>query len=223
MLKQLIPSPWKELLTEYLNAEEFAELDNFVSKEYAAGTVYPEQQNIFNALNGLTPDDIKVVILGQDPYHEPNQAHGLSFSVLQGPYPPSLCNIFKELQDDMGLTAASGNLSKWKEQGVLLLNTVLTVRAHQANSHKDKGWEQFVQQVLNLVMQSKTPKVFILWGSQAQNTFFRIYNKQPNVRYLKSPHPSPLSSYRGFFGSKPFSSTNHMLISLGSSPIDWNV
>ena len=213
MLKELIPAGWN------LNIPD--ELDKFVEEEYRTKTIYPARENIFNAIKGLDPKDVKVVILGQDPYHEPGQAHGLSFSVESGPLPKSLQNIYKELKSDTGTIRNSGNLSDWKEQGVLLLNTVLTVREHEANSHKDKGWESVTLQILRTVLNTNTPKVFILWGNQAKDLFYHVYCRQPNTRFISSTHPSPLSASRGFFGSKPFSLTNQLLVQMGSSPIMW--
>ena len=173
----------------------------------------------------MAPEDVRVVILGQDPYHEPNQAQGLSFSVNDNvSLPKSLINIFTELHNDIGCNIPkSGNLSKWADQGVLLLNTVLTVREHEANSHKGKGWENFTEEILKVVLEQPQPKVFILWGKQAEDTFFKVYKSQPNVMFIKSAHPSPLSAYRGFFGSRPFSRTNGYFRKRRLKEIDWKL
>lgn len=227
MIRELIPAEWVDVLLENVPSNVFDDLDCFLLKEYKQQTVYPELHNIFNAINGLTPEDIKVVILGQDPYHEPGQAHGLSFSVPdEQPLPPSLRNIYQELYSDVGIQRTSGNLEDWKQQGVLLLNTILTVRAHQANSHKDKGWECVTSAILRAVINTKKDKVFVLWGTQAYNTF-KDASKNANiadtshVHILRTAHPSPLSAYRGFFGSKPFSTTNDILIKTNRTPIKW--
>ena len=185
--------------------------------------IYPASEDIFNALH-LTPlKDVKVVILGQDPYHNVNQAHGLCFSVKpEVDIPPSLVNIYKELHDDLGCYIPdNGYLVKWAEQGVLLLNTVLTVRAHQAASHQGKGWETFTDAIIHAVDQEDRPIVFILWGRPAQNKKKMLHN--PKHLILEAPHPSPLSAYRGFFGSKPFSKTNTFLQEHGLEPIDWQI
>lgn len=225
MLKELIPKNWSELLKDEFEKEYFIKLDSFVEKMYTKNTVYPAKENIFNALKMVSPQDVKVVITGQDPYHEPNQAHGLSFSVEGNvEHPKSLINIFKELETDIGIKyPKSGNLIPWAEQGVLLLNSVLTVNKGDANSHKNQGWEIFTAKILEIVLQQSHPKVFLLWGSQAQKTFFTVYNRQPNVYYIQSPHPSPLSAYRGFFGSRPFSKANKYLINRNIKPIDWSI
>ena len=225
MLKELIPKTWFPYLKEETEKEYFKELDEFVAEEYATKTIYPKKENIFNAINYMNPQNISVVILGQDPYHEPNQAHGFSFSVEGNvPHPKSLINIFKELETDMGIKyPKSGNLIPWAEQGVLMLNTVLTVRKGEANSHKDKGWENITLKIVETVLEQPQPKVFILWGKQAQDIFFKAYKRQPNVCFIKSAHPSPLSAYRGFFDSKPFSKTNAYLEKHGQTPIDWTI
>lgn len=224
-LKKLIPDEWLPLLSNEFHKDYFVSLSNFIDKEYKDHTIYPSKENIFNALKKVTPQNVKVIILGQDPYHEPNQAQGLSFSVNQGvSLPKSLINIFKELESDLGCEPSlNGDLSKWADQGVLLLNTVLTVKEHEANSHKDKGWEIFTKQILNIVLEQPQPKVFILWGKQAENTFFEVYKHQPNVMFIKSPHPSPLSAHRGFFGSKPFSKTNKFFKNRNIKEIDWKL
>ena len=215
---------WKKLLTSELQKPYMLELWDFLQQERDAGKViYPQNDDIFAALN-LTPfDQVKVVILGQDPYHGPNQAHGLSFSVKPGvKVPPSLVNIFKELESDLKITPAkNGILTQWAQQGVLLLNNVLTVEDGQAGSHHLKGWEQFTAKIIELLNEKKENLVFILWGSPAQKKAAKVDEKKHFV--LKSVHPSPLSSYRGFFGSKPFSKTNEFLKSKDITPIDWTL
>ena len=185
-------------------------------------TVYPPKDQIFTAFKLTPPERVKAVILGQDPYHEPGQAHGLSFSVQKGvDIPPSLKNIYKELQDDLGITPPGhGYLVRWAEQGVLMLNTILTVRAHEAMSHADKGWQTFTDAVMEKLDEMDRAMVFILWGKPAQKKEKLITN--PKHLVLKSAHPSPLSSYRGFFGSRPFSATNEFLQKNGIAPIDWS-
>lgn len=214
---------WQDALSDVIHTPQFEQLSRTIESEYNAHTIYPAKENIFNAINGLNPSDIRVVILGQDPYHEPGEAHGLSFSVENGAYPPSLVNIFKELKSDVGITATSGNLIAWKEQGVLLLNTVLTVRAHQANSHKELGWQMVTEAVLKEVLKQAQYKVFILWGKQADNMFTSVWRGESNVGMLKSAHPSPLSAHRGFFGSQPFSKTNKLLRYHGQKEINWTM
>lgn len=216
-----IESSWKEKLAVEFEKPYFAELVGFVKSEYASYTVYPQGKQIFNAFDKTPFSDVKVVILGQDPYHEPAQAHGLCFSVNDGvPFPPSLQNIYKELESDLGVSLpASGNLERWAEQGVLLLNATLTVRAHQAGSHQRKGWEEFTDAVIHRIAEEKNGVVFILWGSYAQQKGSFIDQQKHLV--IKSPHPSPLSAYRGFFGSKPFSKTNDYLVRTGKTPIHW--
>ena len=215
---------WKKLLAAELQRPYMRELWDFLQHERDAGKViYPQNDDIFAALN-LTPfDQVKVVILGQDPYHGPNQAHGLSFSVKPGvKVPPSLVNIFKELESDLKITPAkNGILTQWAQQGVLLLNNVLTVEDGQAGSHHLKGWEQFTAKIIELLNEKKENLVFILWGSPAQKKAAKVDEKKHFV--LKSVHPSPLSSYRGFFGSKPFSKTNEFLKSKDITPIDWTL
>ena len=214
---------WNELLLEEFNSEYFFNLSKFLKKEYETEQIYPEAANIFNALKYTAYRDVKVVILGQDPYHGENQAHGLSFSVKSGvSIPPSLSNIYKELYNDIGCYVPNnGYLKKWSDEGVLLLNTVLTVRSGSANSHKDKGWERFTNKIIALLNNRTEPIVFILWGNNAQSKQSLITN--PIHHIIKSVHPSPLSAYRGFFNSKPFSSTNSFLISRGITPIDWQI
>ena len=217
----LITKNWSTLLKNEFEKPYFKQLQAFLEDEYANFDIYPEMNNIFNALNTVKYEDVKVVIIGQDPYHEPNQAHGLAFSVQDGiTVPPSLVNIYKEIESDLGIKChtETGNLLRWAKQGVLLLNTSLTVRRAQANSHRGKGWETFTNEVIKLLSQREDPMVFILWGSNAQS-FAPQIAKQHLV--LKAPHPSPLSSYRGFFGCKHFSKTNDFLASHNKTPIDW--
>ncbi|MBQ5844482.1 MAG: uracil-DNA glycosylase [Alistipes sp.] len=216
-----IAEDWKAVLKDEFEKPYFAQLVEFVKKEYSAGTVYPSGKNIFRAFDKCPFDKLKVVIIGQDPYHGPGQANGLCFSVAQGvPFPPSLQNIFKEVNSDTGAPIpTSGELDRWAEQGVLLLNSVLTVRAHQAASHAGCGWEIFTDAVVRAVSERKRGVVYMLWGSYAQRKG-AIANPQTNL-ILKSVHPSPLSSYRGFFGSGHFSKANAYLKSLGKSEIIW--
>ena len=212
---------WNEILAEEMQKDYYQELQVFVQKRRAEVRVFPEEKNVFNALE-LTPfESVKVVILGQDPYHGFGQAHGLSFSVQKGiPLPPSLKNIYKELQEDIGgELPTEGDLSHWAKQGVLLLNTVLTVEEGNANSHKGKGWERLTNRLIDSLNELKHPVIFILWGKPAQDKEKFITN--PNHVILKAPHPSPLSAYRGFFGSKPFSRVNDILIQQGQTPIRW--
>lgn len=211
---------WFDLLSDEFKKPYFLSLQSFLREEMANFEVYPEEKNIFNALNCLPFDKVKVVIIGQDPYHEPGQAQGLSFSVPENiPIPPSLVNIMKEIECDLGIKClANGNLERWTKQGVLLLNTVLTVRRGMANSHKDKGWENLTRKIIELLGKREKPIVFMLWGSYAQS-FAPLIEKQHVV--LKAPHPSPLSAYRGFFGCKHFSKCNQFLVSHGETPIDW--
>jgi uracil-DNA glycosylase len=216
-----IEQSWKERLTPEFGKPYFSILVNFVKNEYVTKTIYPKGNKIFNAFDKTPFDKVKVVILGQDPYHEPGQAHGLCFSVNDGiALPPSLQNIYQELREDTGIVSpASGNLERWAEQGVLLLNATLTVQAHRAGSHQQKGWEEFTDAVIHKIAEEKEHIVFILWGSYAQKKGAFIDPFKHLV--LKSAHPSPLSSYRGFFGSKPFSKTNDYLIKTGQTPIRW--
>lgn len=212
---------WDEILAEEMQKDYYQELQAFVQKRRSEVRVFPEEKNVFNALK-LTPfESVKVVILGQDPYHGFGQAHGLSFSVQKGtPFPPSLKNIYKELQEDIGgELPTEGDLSHWAKQGVLLLNTVLTVDEGNANSHKGKGWETLTNRLIESLNELKHPVIFILWGKPAQDKEKLITN--PNHVLLKAPHPSPLSAYRGFFGSKPFSKVNDILIQQGQTPICW--
>lgn len=212
---------WNEILAEEMEKDYCQELQAFVQKRRAEVRVFPEEKNVFTALE-LTPfESVKVVILGQDPYHGFGQAHGLSFSVQKGtPLPPSLKNIYKELQEDIGgELPTEGDLSHWAKQGVLLLNTVLTVEEGNANSHKGMGWEKLTNRLIESLNGLKHPVIFILWGKPAQDKEKLITN--PNHVILKAPHPSPLSAYRGFFGSKPFSRVNDILIQHGQTPIRW--
>ncbi len=212
---------WNEILAEEMEKDYYQELQDFVQKRRAEVRVFPEAKNVFNALE-LTPfESVKVVILGQDPYHGFGQAHGLSFSVQKGiPLPPSLRNIYKELQEDIGgELPTEGDLSHWAKQGVLLLNTVLTVEEGNANSHKGMGWERLTNRLIESLNELKHPVIFILWGKPAQDKEKLITNS--NHVILKAPHPSPLSAYRGFFGSKPFSRVNDILIQQGQTPICW--
>ena len=218
-----IKGQWKEALQEEYSKEYYRKLFTFIKDAYSKSVVYPPSGDIFNAFH-LTPlKDVKVVILGQDPYHNNGQAHGLSFSVQKGvDIPPSLVNIYKELHDDLGCTIPNhGCLTKWAEQGVLMLNTVLTVRAHQANSHRGIGWEEFTDAAILVLNSQDRPIVFILWGAPAQRKKRMLTN--PKHLILEAPHPSPLAAYRGFFGSKPFSQTNAFLEKNGIEPIDWQI
>ena len=218
-----ISNDWLEPLKPEFRKPYYAKLYKTVMDEYHTKRIYPPADDIFNAF-ALTPlKDVKVVILGQDPYHGDGQAHGLCFSVKpEVEIPPSLVNIYKELHDDLGCTIPNhGCLTKWAEQGVLMLNTVLTVRAHQANSHRGIGWEEFTDAAIMALNSQDRPIVFILWGAPAQRKARMLDN--PKHLILKAPHPSPLSAYRGFFGSKPFSQTNDFLKEHGIEPIDWQI
>lgn len=222
MMEQLTNS-WKDLLAGEAELPYYKSLGKFLVEQYMEGTVYPKKENIFNALQLTDYEDVKVVILGQDPYHGPNQAHGLSFSVEKGQkLPPSLKNMMKELQQDIGCEIpVHGDLTSWTKQGVLLLNTVLTVQAGKANSHKGQGWEQFTDAVIENLAKRDQPIVFLLWGKPAQSKRILIERISRKHIILQSPHPSPLSAHRGFFGSKPYSKANEALLSLGQQPIDW--
>ena len=220
----MISNDWLPALKDEFRKPYYAKLFSFVKEEYATHVVYPPADDIFNAFHFTPLREVKDVILGQDPYHNEHQAHGLSFSVLpdQREIPPSLQNIYKELQSDLGCEIPNnGYLKKWADQGVLCLNTVLTVRAHQANSHQGKGWEQFTDAVIEAVNAQDRPIVYFLWGKPAQSKIKMLNNPQHLV--LTAPHPSPLSAYRGFFGSKPFSKTNKFLEAGGVEPIDWQI
>ncbi|MEG1611406.1 MAG: uracil-DNA glycosylase [Alistipes sp.] len=216
-----IAPDWKKLLAAEFEKPYFAELTQFVHTEYASNQVFPRGTNIFRAFDKCPVDRLKVVIIGQDPYHGEGQANGLCFSVADGmPLPPSLQNIFKEVAEDTGTPLpTSGNLDRWAEQGVLLLNAVLTVRAHEAASHAGHGWEQFTDAVVQAISQQKQGIVYLLWGSYAQKKG-AIVNPEKNL-ILKAVHPSPLSVYRGFFGSHHFTRANDYLRSIGKTPIEW--
>ena len=219
----MIQNDWLAPLKPEFSKPYYAELFKFVKNEYATRQIFPPADDIFNAFH-LTPlHEVKVVILGQDPYHNDGQAHGLCFSVKPDvEIPPSLVNIYQELHDDLGCYIPNnGYLTKWAKQGVLMLNTVLTVRAHQANSHRGMGWEQFTDAAIRILNEQDRPIVFILWGSPAQKKAQMLNN--PKHLILKAPHPSPLSAYRGFFGSRPFSQTNEFLVKNGLEPIDWQI
>ncbi len=218
-----IGNDWDEILDGEFDKDYYRELRKFLKKEYASQTIYPSMYDIFNALKATAYKDVKVVILGQDPYHGPGQAHGMCFSVQKGiTPPPSLVNIFKELNDDLGCSQPPhGCLKSWADQGVLLLNTVLTVRAGQANSHKGMGWEIFTDNIIRMLNEREKPMVFLLWGSNAQTKTSYITN--PSHLILKAPHPSPLSAYRGFFGCHHFSKANEFLKANGMEPVDWQI
>ena len=220
---EIFKNDWGQYLKEEMAQPYYRQLRQFLIGEYSTKQVYPDMYSIFNALHYTSYADTKVLILGQDPYHETGQAHGLSFSVQTNvPPPPSLVNIFKELETDLGCTVPNnGCLEPWARQGVLLLNTVLTVQAHRANSHRDKGWEIFTDKIISLLNQREKPVAFILWGSPARRKKAMITNPQHFI--VESPHPSPLSAYRGFFGSRPFSKVNKFLESVGEEPINWQL
>ena len=214
---------WDDILKDEFEKDYYKKIREFLKSEYSHYKIYPNMNNIFDSLKYASYENIKVVIIGQDPYHEEGQAHGLSFSVQPGiDIPPSLQNIYKELQDDLGCYIPNnGYLVKWAKQGVLLLNNVLTVRAHQANSHKDKGWEEFTDNIIKILNNREKPIVFMFWGSCAKTKEALITN--PNHLILKAVHPSPLSAYRGFFGCKHFSKANEFLKEHGEEPIDWQI
>ncbi|WP_243387152.1 uracil-DNA glycosylase [Bacillus kexueae] len=222
-MKQVLKDSWWEQLKDQFEQPYYQSLREFLKREYEEHTVYPNMYDIFNALHFTPFEDVKVVILGQDPYHGPNQAHGLSFSVKPGvSHPPSLRNIFLELQQDLGYEPPNhGYLVKWAKQGVLLLNTVLTVRRGEANSHKGKGWELFTDEVIRKLNARPKPIVFILWGRHAQAKKEMIDTTRHFI--IESPHPSPFSANRGFFGSRPFSKTNAILKELNETEIDWRI
>ena len=215
---------WDDKLKGEFEKPYYLKLREFLKEEYSTRTIYPGMYDIFNSLKAAPYEDVRVVIIGQDPYHEPGQAHGMAFSVKPGiEPPPSLKNIFKELSDDIPgfVIPDHGCLQKWAEQGVLLLNSVLTVRAHQANSHKGKGWEIFTDRVIELLNEKETPVVFLLWGANARSKKALITNRRHYI--LETVHPSPLSAYNGFFGCKHFSKTNDLLEKSGQKPIDWQI
>jgi uracil-DNA glycosylase len=217
----ILKNDWNNVLKTEMEKTYFDELQGFLEKEYQTEKIFPEKQNIFHALNSTPFSEVKVVLLGQDPYHGEGQAHGLSFSVRKGVrVPPSLKNIYKELHEDIGCRIPDhGNLSKWTEQGVLLLNTVLTVREGKAHSHKGKGWETFTDKVIEQLNNREKPLVFMLWGRPAQEKLKLIDSSKHFV--IQSPHPSPFSARKGFFGSKPFSRANEWLKKNGGKEIDW--
>lgn len=221
MVFDVLPLTWQLYLGDIIHSENIKTLDSLLSNAYENEVIYPTQDSIFTAFELTSPNEVKVVILGQDPYHDEGQAHGLAFSVNKGiKFPPSLRNIFKELCDDVGCDMPShGNLSSWAKEGVLLMNSVLSVSAHKAHSHKEKGWEFFTDSVVSLLSKTHDNLIFILWGKPAQNKMKLIDDSKHFV--ITAPHPSPLSSYRGFFGSKPFSKTNSYLKSIGKEPIQW--
>ncbi len=214
---------WNELLKDEFKKDYYIKLSSFLASEYNARTIYPVKDDIFNALKYTPYEEVKVVLLGQDPYHGPNQAHGLSFSVKPGvKTPPSLLNMYKELKDDLGLFIPNnGYLVNWAKQGVMLLNTVLTVREGSPNSHKGKGWENFTNRIIEILNDREDPIVFLLWGNNAKEKIKIITNKNHHI--LTTVHPSPLSANAGFFGCKHFSKTNEILKGLNKEPIDWQI
>lgn len=220
---QIFNNGWEELLKDELEKEYYLKLREFLIEEYKTKVIFPNAYDIYNALHYTDYKDVKAVILGQDPYHGPNQAHGLAFSVKPGVrIPPSLGNMYKELKTDLGCYIPNnGYLEKWANEGVLLLNTALTVRQAEANSHKKIGWEKLTDHIIELLNEREDPIVFILWGNNAISKEKIITNNRHYI--IKSVHPSPLSSFRGFFGSKPFSKTNDYLISIGKEPIYWQI
>lgn len=219
----VIHNSWQPILEEEFAADYYQQLRVFLKEEYQTQKIYPDMFHIFEAFEWTPYEKVKVVILGQDPYHGPNQAHGLSFSVQPGvKIPPSLRNIYKELEADLGYPPVNhGYLEKWAKQGVLLLNTVLTVRNGEAYSHRGKGWEQLTDAVIQKLSEREDPIIFILWGKPAQGKEKMIDTSRHII--LKAPHPSPLSAHRGFFGSQPFSKTNELLLALDKEPIDWKL
>ncbi|HHT7237584.1 MULTISPECIES: uracil-DNA glycosylase [Bacillus] len=222
-MENILQNDWGPLLGSEFEKEYYQALANFLKEEYEELVIYPKKEDIFNALQYTSYENTKVVILGQDPYHGPNQAHGLSFSVQPGiKTPPSLLNMYKELRDEYGYEIPNnGYLVKWAEQGVLLLNTVLTVRQGEANSHKGKGWEHFTDRVIELLNEREKPVIFILWGRHAQAKKKLITNTNHHI--IESVHPSPLSARRGFFGSKPYSKVNEILSNMDEKEIDWQI
>lgn len=221
----MLPQNWDDFLCHPFLAPPYADTLSRAERAYEQQTVYPPRQYLFSALEAVAPEQVRVVILGQDPYHEPGQAHGLAFSVCDGvKFPPSLRNIFTELCDDLHLPMpTSGNLTPWTKQGVLLLNTVLTVQEGEANSHKNYGWQTFTDGVIRALHRLPQPIAFVLWGAQAQSKAALASDSEYPRLILQSPHPSPLSSYRGFFGSRPFSQINDYFERLGQPPIDWRL
>ncbi|MGO2266020.1 uracil-DNA glycosylase [Vagococcus salmoninarum] len=222
-MRVTIGNQWQKLFLTESQKPYFSQLQKFVEKEYQEKSIYPEQENIFKAFEWTSYEEVKVVILGQDPYHGANQAHGLSFSVLPGnKIPPSLRNIYQELASDLGTEPVThGYLESWAKEGVLLLNTVLTVAEGQAHSHRNQGWEIFTDQVIYELNQRKEPIVFILWGKPAQSKIKMIDQERHHI--IQGPHPSPLSAYRGFFGTKPFSEANRLLRENGQKEIMWQL
>lgn len=218
-----IGNDWDIMLRDEFDRPYFKQLENFLTEERARYEIYPPQKDVFNALRYSSFQDTKVVILGQDPYHEPGQAHGLCFSVNKGvTIPPSLVNIYKEIENDLGIKMPGhGYLADWAKQGVLLLNTVLTVRRGQANSHKGKGWEIFTDRIVEILNQRQKPMVFILWGANAKSKTELITNKEHMV--ITGAHPSPLSAWKGFFGGRYFSKANRYLEITGQEPVDWGI
>ena len=218
-----IGNSWDEVLKGEFDKDYYLHLREFLKQEYSSRVVYPDMYDIFNALKFTPYEEVKAVILGQDPYHEPGQAHGLCFSVRMGVQPPpSLVNIFREMKSDLGIQPpAHGCLESWARHGVLLLNTVLTVRAHEAHSHKGKGWETFTDQVIRLLSERERPMVFILWGRPAKAKEALIDTSRHKV--ITGVHPSPLSAHHGFWGGRYFSRTNEFLVSCGQEPIDWRI
>ncbi|MCA1060987.1 uracil-DNA glycosylase [Rossellomorea aquimaris] len=220
-MSAIFQNDWDHVLKDELHKEYYRNLREWLKREYGTNTTYPPMHDIFNAFHYTAYEDVKVVLLGQDPYHGPNQAEGLSFSVKKGmKIPPSLRNMYKELHEDMGCTVpAHGSLVKWAEQGVLLLNTVLTVQDGKAHSHRGKGWEQFTDRVISILNERDKPMVFMLWGKPAQAKQSLIDSSRHYI--VTAPHPSPLSAHRGFFGSKPYSKANGFLREQGMAEIDW--
>lgn len=220
-MKKIFQNDWQDVLGDEFQKPYYLQLREFLKEQYKTATVYPVMDNLWSAFHTTSYKDVKVVILGQDPYHGPNQAHGMSFSVLPGvPQPPSLRNMLQELQADIGCPSPNhGYLMDWAKQGVLLLNTVLTVRQGEAHSHKDRGWEQFTDTVIQKLNERDEPIIFVLWGRPAQQKQKLIDTTKHAV--LTAPHPSPLSAHRGFFGSKPYSRINEQLAQYGQPPIDW--
>ena len=221
MPKQIFENDWQQVLGEEFEKPYYLKLREFLKEQYATETVYPPKEDMWSAFEHTAFKDVKVVILGQDPYHGPNQAHGLSFSVRPGvPHPPSLRNMFKELNGDIGCNIPKdGTLTKWADQGVMMLNTVLTVRAGEAHSHRGQGWELFTDEVIRKLSERERPVTFVLWGKPAQQKGALIDLQRHAI--IEAPHPSPLSAHRGFFGSKPYSNVNEMLQQRGEQPIDF--
>ncbi|MEI3530571.1 MAG: uracil-DNA glycosylase [Bacilli bacterium] len=216
----MVNKKWDQVLEQDFKSDYFKKLGKFVRQEYATKTVYPPYKDIFNALRNTDYDQVKVVILGQDPYHGYGEAHGLSFSVATDvKRPPSLNNIFKELKDDVGVVRTDNNLTDWTKQGILLLNAIMTVVKDRPLSHKDHGWEIFTDNIIKILNNRTKPVIFVLWGSYARSKKILITNRQHYI--IESPHPSPLSANRGFFGSRPFSKINKILRDIGEDEIKW--